>query len=166
MSVSERRPPGLSLGADGAAALGAPRARLAQRRDERVLLRKQDDGVLLRFGGPFDGVEEQFVRRRSRAWAPHEPSLHAFAGACTAGRQRRDRSGRGASDAGREGPSAGDAAPASPAVTGETRTRGPKSRAAVLPRLSMWAASQRATRSVQDYLYATGFCPPSEVSPI
>jgi hypothetical protein len=92
MSVSERRPPRLSLRADGAAALCAARARLAQRADERVLLRAQDDGVLLRLGCPFVGGEEQL------------------------------------------------------------RARGPKGRAAVMPRLSMWAASQRAARSVQDHL--------------
>jgi hypothetical protein len=101
MSVSERPPPRLSLGADGTATLGAARARLAQRRDERVLLREQDNGVLLRLGRPFDGVEEQLMRRRSRAWAPHGPSLHAFAGVHTAGRQRRDRSGGARSDVGR-----------------------------------------------------------------
>jgi hypothetical protein len=45
--------------------------------------------------------------------------------------------------------------PASPAVTGETRARGPKSRAAAVPQLLMWAASQRAARSVRQNFYAT-----------
>ena len=48
-----------------------------------------------------------------------------------------------------------------PALTGETRARGPKSRSAAGPRLSMWAASQRAARRCRTTCMASAGLAPS-----
>jgi hypothetical protein len=90
-----------------------------------VLLVDQGAARLLGPSGPRDRDQEEIVQRRGGV--RHVQSFDGARPAAAKAGQRPDYTSLRWSEV---GPSAGDAPSATPAVTGETRARGPKSRSA------------------------------------